>query len=284
MQQMREWVEEAGRDWASFGVEQRINVAAGTPDDWRQTADEWRELGATHLSLVTTGGGLEGAGGSHRAAARGEGGSSRDRAGRRSSATRRSTRRRPSRSSPSSRRRRRRRSPFRRCSRGRSRGGFSSFSSTASMLAACSRSARTAATRRCRWRQGLPPDGRIDTCEIDEQHAEVARRYIARSPYADRITVHLGPAIETISQARRRVRLRLHRRRQGGLHRLLRGRSAAALRAWSDRRRQHAVRRARLDGPGPRSIAVQRARPRDERVICVLLPVRDGVTLIRRRP
>ena len=63
MQRMRAWVEEAGRDWAAFGIEQRINVAAGTPDDWRQTAEEWRELGATHLSLATMGGGLEGASG-----------------------------------------------------------------------------------------------------------------------------------------------------------------------------------------------------------------------------
>jgi caffeoyl-CoA O-methyltransferase len=47
---------------------------------------------------------------------------------------------------------------------------------------------------------GLPPDGRIDTCEVEEAHADVARRYIARSPYADRITVHLGPALETIAQ------------------------------------------------------------------------------------
>jgi len=46
---------------------------------------------------------------------------------------------------------------------------------------------------------GLPPDGWIDTCEIDETHAEVARRYIAQSPYADRITIHLGPALETIA-------------------------------------------------------------------------------------
>jgi len=47
---------------------------------------------------------------------------------------------------------------------------------------------------------GLPPDGRIDTCEVEEAHAEVARRYIARSPYADRITVHLGPALDTIAR------------------------------------------------------------------------------------
>jgi caffeoyl-CoA O-methyltransferase len=46
----------------------------------------------------------------------------------------------------------------------------------------------------------LPEDGRIDTCEVDERHAEVARRYIARSAYADRITVHVGPALETIER------------------------------------------------------------------------------------
>ena len=47
---------------------------------------------------------------------------------------------------------------------------------------------------------GLAESGHIDTCEVDETHAEVARRYIARSPYADRITVHLGPALETIER------------------------------------------------------------------------------------
>jgi caffeoyl-CoA O-methyltransferase len=47
---------------------------------------------------------------------------------------------------------------------------------------------------------GLPEGGHIDTCEVDERHAEVALRYIGRSPYADRITVHLGPALDTIER------------------------------------------------------------------------------------
>ena len=47
---------------------------------------------------------------------------------------------------------------------------------------------------------GLPEGGHIDTCEFDETHAEVARRYVGQSPYADRITVHVGPALETIKQ------------------------------------------------------------------------------------
>jgi caffeoyl-CoA O-methyltransferase len=46
----------------------------------------------------------------------------------------------------------------------------------------------------------LPEGGHIDTCEVDEAHAEVAQRYIDRSPYADRITIHLGPALETIER------------------------------------------------------------------------------------
>ena len=46
---------------------------------------------------------------------------------------------------------------------------------------------------------GLPPDGRIETCEIDPSRAELARRYIAQSPYADRITVHVGPALASVA-------------------------------------------------------------------------------------
>ncbi len=57
---MRGWREAAGRDWATFGIEPRINAGTGTPDDWRRAADEWRPLGATHLSVNTMNGGLTG--------------------------------------------------------------------------------------------------------------------------------------------------------------------------------------------------------------------------------
>jgi caffeoyl-CoA O-methyltransferase len=46
----------------------------------------------------------------------------------------------------------------------------------------------------------LREDGRIDTCEVDEAHAEVARRYIAEAGLTDRITIHLGPALESIGR------------------------------------------------------------------------------------
>jgi probable F420-dependent oxidoreductase len=59
---LRTWAEEAGRDPGEIGIDARINVSSGAPDDWRGAAEEWRVLGATHLSVVTMGGGLAGPG------------------------------------------------------------------------------------------------------------------------------------------------------------------------------------------------------------------------------
>jgi probable F420-dependent oxidoreductase len=59
LDQMRIWAEEADRDWSRFGIEQRISIADGSPDDWRATAEEWRDLGATHFTLVTMGAGFQ---------------------------------------------------------------------------------------------------------------------------------------------------------------------------------------------------------------------------------
>ncbi len=47
---------------------------------------------------------------------------------------------------------------------------------------------------------GLPDGGHIVTCEVDPRHAEVARRHIAASPFADRIDVRVGRALDTISE------------------------------------------------------------------------------------
>jgi probable F420-dependent oxidoreductase len=60
MEKVRGWLQEAGRDPASFGVEARLNATTGTPDDWRKTVEQWRGLGATHLSVGTGGAGLSG--------------------------------------------------------------------------------------------------------------------------------------------------------------------------------------------------------------------------------
>jgi probable F420-dependent oxidoreductase len=43
----------AGRDPATVGIEGRVSVAGGTPDEWRRAVEDWRRLGATHLSVAT---------------------------------------------------------------------------------------------------------------------------------------------------------------------------------------------------------------------------------------
>jgi caffeoyl-CoA O-methyltransferase len=131
---------------------------------------------------------------------------------------------------------------------------------------------------------GLPEGGHIDTCDIEPDHVEVARRYIARSAYADRITVHLGPALDTIAELEgdydfvfidadklsydSYYEAVLPRLRPGGL-------IAIDNTLWSGRV---------LDPQDDSAIgALNDKLAADERVVCVLLTVRDGVTLVRKR-
>jgi caffeoyl-CoA O-methyltransferase len=135
---------------------------------------------------------------------------------------------------------------------------------------------------------GLPEGGHIDTCEADEQHAAVARRYIERSPYADRITVHLGPALETIERLEGEFdfvfvdadkvnylnyyEALLPRLAPGGL-------MAFDNTLWSGR-----VVDEEDDSVETRTLRELNDRlASDERVVAVQLSVRDGVTLVRRR-
>jgi predicted O-methyltransferase YrrM len=46
----------------------------------------------------------------------------------------------------------------------------------------------------------MPPGGEIITCEADPDTAAVARRNIAASPYASMIDVREGPALDTIAE------------------------------------------------------------------------------------
>jgi caffeoyl-CoA O-methyltransferase len=133
---------------------------------------------------------------------------------------------------------------------------------------------------------GLPAGGRIDTCELDENRATVAQRYIDRSPYADRIQIHLGPALETIGRlegefdfvfidADKPNYLNYY---EAVLPRLSeRGFIAADNTLWSGR-----VLDETAEEEGTRAIkAFNEHVKSDLRVTSVMLSVRDGVTLIR---
>jgi caffeoyl-CoA O-methyltransferase len=134
---------------------------------------------------------------------------------------------------------------------------------------------------------GLAEGGHIDTCEVDEKHAEVARRYIARSQFADRITVHLGPALETIERLGGEfdfVFIDADKGSYGAYYEALlprlapQGLMAIDNTLWSGR-----VLDESDDSEDTRAIRELNDRiAADERVVAVQLTVRDGVTLIRR--
>jgi caffeoyl-CoA O-methyltransferase len=134
---------------------------------------------------------------------------------------------------------------------------------------------------------GLPADGRIDTCEVDERHAEVARRYIDEAGLSDRITVHLGPALDTLAgldgpfdfvfiDADKENYVNYY---EAVLPKLAeRGLIAADNTLWSGR-----VLDDSDESEGTQAIRAFNEHVRaDSRVISVMLTVRDGVTLIRR--
>jgi predicted O-methyltransferase YrrM len=50
--------------------------------------------------------------------------------------------------------------------------------------------------------RALPADGRLVTLELNPHHAEVARRNFLHAGIADRIELHVGPALEALAQLR----------------------------------------------------------------------------------
>lgn len=131
----------------------------------------------------------------------------------------------------------------------------------------------------------LPEGGHIHTCDIEPRHVEVAQRYVSESPHADRITIHLGPALDSLERIDGEFDLVFIDADKGNytnyyeavLPRLSeRGLIAIDNTLWSGKV---------LDPPDDDSRAIAALNDliaADDRVVAVQLTVRDGVTLIRR--
>ena len=132
----------------------------------------------------------------------------------------------------------------------------------------------------------LPPGGHIDSCELDQTHAAVARRYQEEAGVADRITIHLGPALETIERldgAYDLVFIDADKLNYPSYYEALVPRlSANGIMVldntlWSGRVAEPP------DTPETEMFVELNARiAADPRVVAVMLTVRDGVTLVRR--
>ena len=46
--------------------------------------------------------------------------------------------------------------------------------------------------------EGLPEDGHIDTIEIDDELESFIKKWIAKSPYSNKISLHIGDALEIV--------------------------------------------------------------------------------------
>ena len=134
----------------------------------------------------------------------------------------------------------------------------------------------------------LPPGGRIVTCDVNETSVAVARRYAEEAGLADRIEYRLGPALDTIATLdgpfdfvfidadkvnyRNYYEAVLPKLAESGL-------IAADNTLWSGRVLDK-------DDHTENTVAIRAFNDhvaQDERVVCVQLTVRDGVTLIRKR-
>jgi caffeoyl-CoA O-methyltransferase len=134
----------------------------------------------------------------------------------------------------------------------------------------------------------LPADGRIVTCEVNPEAEAVARRHIDASPWADRIQIRMGPALETLSTLQGPFDLVFVDAEKTEY----RGYYEAVLPLLADRGVivvDNVLWSGRVLDPEDRSDATRAIRAfndhvaADTRVVAVVLTIRDGVTLIRRR-
>ena len=131
--------------------------------------------------------------------------------------------------------------------------------------------------------RALPPGGSIVSCDINEETTAVARRYAEEAGVADRIDFRLGPAAETLGALDGPFDLAFIDADKGGY--------VDYYEAILPKMAPEGVIAADntlfgLDREGENARGIARFNEhvmQDDRVEAVLLPFREGVTLIRRR-
>jgi caffeoyl-CoA O-methyltransferase len=133
----------------------------------------------------------------------------------------------------------------------------------------------------------LPPDGRVITCEVSPERADVARRHFDASPWGDRIEIRVGPALDTLATLDGPFDLvfidadktNYRNYYEATLPKLAeRGLMAVDNVLWSGRVLDS-------DDQSDDTVAIRQFNDfvrDDPRVTCVMITVRDGVTLVRR--
>jgi caffeoyl-CoA O-methyltransferase len=135
--------------------------------------------------------------------------------------------------------------------------------------------------------RALRDGGRIVTCDVNPETTAIARRYAEEAGVGDRIEYRLGPAIETLADLDGPFDLVFIDADKGGYvdyYEATLPKLAEDGLMLADN--TLASGRVVEDEPGSMGAAIKRFNEhvfRDDRVECVMLTIRDGVTLIRRR-
>jgi caffeoyl-CoA O-methyltransferase len=126
----------------------------------------------------------------------------------------------------------------------------------------------------------LPEDGHIDACELDPERAAFAQRFFDRLPHGAKITLHVGPALETIDRLDGTFDFVFLDADKGGYV----GYYEAIVPRLSERGLivvDNTLSSGRVvDGDGP-IVEFNEHVASDPRTLQVILSVRDGLTLIR---
>lgn len=137
--------------------------------------------------------------------------------------------------------------------------------------------------------EGMAPDGRIHTIEINDEMEDFINKYLDRSPYMEKITVHFGDALEVIPKLGGEFDLvfidadkRLYSEYYDLVFPMVRpgGLILADNTLWDG----HVVEVLRsADKQTLGIMAFNDKIKRDDRVEKVILPLRDGLTMIWKK-
>ncbi len=58
IERLHSYMQEAGRDPNTMGIQAQVNAKDGNPDEWLRQTKQWQALGATHICLNTMGAGF----------------------------------------------------------------------------------------------------------------------------------------------------------------------------------------------------------------------------------
>jgi len=138
--------------------------------------------------------------------------------------------------------------------------------------------------------RGLAPGGHLLCCDLSDEWTAIARRYFARAGVADRITLRLGPALETVRALPQEPSLDLafidadKTGYRGYYDELLPRLRPNGLIVFDNVLWGGSVVDRANEGDDTRALrALNDAIARDERVDAVMLPVADGLLLVRKK-